>query len=136
MKIASVYDPSFRPYGRVLAGYDTAALIQAAMMAGAVLAGAEDAQVRLVEKAACEIGVAFQIQDDILDLTSTTDMLGKPVLSDEKNQKTTYVSLYGLEKARLAVRQLSAQAEEILKSLPGDHEFLEYLIDMLITREK
>ena len=82
------------------------------------------------------VGQAFQIQVDILDLTSTTDMLGKPVLSDEKNQKTTYVSLYGLEKVRLAVRQLSAQAEEILKSLPGDHEFLEYLIDMLITREK
>ena len=69
-------------------------------------------------------------------LEKIADMLGKPVLSDEKNQKTTYVSLYGLEKARLAVRQLSAQAEEILKSLPGDHEFLEYLIDMLITREK
>ena len=114
----------------------TGALLEASMMIGAVLAGASPEEVAAMERVACDVGVAFQIQDDILDLTSTTDMLGKPVLSDEKNQKTTYVSLYGLEKARLAVRQLSAQAEEILKSLPGDHEFLEYLIDMLITREK
>lgn len=114
----------------------TGALLEVSMMIGAILGGADKSQVEAVEKMASCVGQAFQIQDDILDLTSTTDMLGKPVLSDEKNQKTTYVSLYGLEKARLAVRQLSAQAEEILKSLPGDHEFLEYLIDMLITREK
>lgn len=114
----------------------TGALLEASMMIGAILGRADMSQVKAVEEMASCIGQAFQIQDDILDVTGTTEVLGKPVFSDEKNQKTTYVSLYGLEKARGAVRDLSAQAEEILKSLPGDHSFLEYLINMLITREK
>ncbi len=114
----------------------TGALLEVSMMIGAILGGARESQVKAVEKMASCVGQAFQIQDDILDVTGTTEILGKPVLSDEKNDKTTYVSLYGMEKAREAVRELSAQAEEILKSLPGDHGFLEYLIDMLITREK
>ena len=93
-------------------------------------------QVEAVEKMATCIGLAFQIQDDILDLTSTTEKLGKPTFSDEKNEKTTYVTLYGMEQAKQAVRDLSGQAEEILKSLPGNHSFLMYLINLLITREK
>ena len=114
----------------------TGALLEVSMMIGAILGGADDSQVEAVEKMASLVGQAFQIQDDILDLTGTTEVLGKPVLSDEKNEKTTYVSLYGMEKAREAVRDLSAQAKELLWSLPGDHDFLEYLMDMLITREK
>ena len=114
----------------------TGALLEVSMMIGAVLGGADEQQVEAVEKMASLVGQAFQIQDDILDLTGTTEVLGKPVLSDEKNEKTTYVSLYGMEKAREAVRDLSAQAKELLWSLPGDHDFLEYLMDMLITREK
>lgn len=114
----------------------TGALIECPMVIGAVLAGADEDQVSTVERMASCIGKAFQIQDDILDLTSTTEIIGKPVLSDEKNEKTTYVSLYGMGEAQDAVRRLSGQAKEILKSLPGNHEFLEYLIDMLITREK
>ncbi len=114
----------------------TGALLEVSMMIGAVLGGAEESQVEAVEKMASCIGSAFQIQDDILDLTGTTENLGKPVLSDEKNEKTTYVTLYGMEEAREAVRRLSAQAEEILERLPGDHDFLKALIDMLITREK
>ena len=114
----------------------TGALLEVSMMIGAILGGADDSQVEAVEKMASLVGQAFQIQDDIRDLTGTTEVLGKPVLSDEKNEKTTYVSLYGMEKAREAVRDLSAQAKELLWSLPGDHDFLEYLMDMLITREK
>lgn len=114
----------------------TGALLEAPMMIGAILGGADEEQVRAVEKMAACVGQAFQIQDDILDLTSTTEMIGKPVLSDEKNEKTTYVSLYGMEQAKRAVKELSVQAQGTLKSLPGDSQFLEYLIDMLITREK
>ncbi len=119
--------------------HKTAALIQAAMMAGAVLAGAEDAQVRLVEKAACEIGVAFQIQDDILDVTSSLETLGKPVGSDAKNQKTTYVTLRGVEAASQEQREMSDHAVKLLESLNQEgfqNEFLTELIRSLITRIK
>lgn len=114
----------------------TGALLEASMMIGAVLGGADENQVRTVEQMAASVGMAFQIQDDILDLTSSKEVLGKPVLSDEKNHKTTYVSLYGMEQARTDVKRISAQAVECLHALPGDHEFLEYLIGTLVTREK
>ena len=114
----------------------TAALIQAAMTVGAVLAGADEKAVASLEKCAGNIGVAFQIQDDILDVTGTPEQLGKPVLSDEKNQKTTYVTLEGLEKAREDVARISAEALKLLHSLPGENLFLEELIQMLVTREK
>lgn len=114
----------------------TGALLEAPMMIGAILGGAQEAQVKAVEQMASYVGQAFQIQDDILDLTSTTEVIGKPVMSDEKNEKITYVSLYGMDQAKKAVRDLSYGAGEILRGLPGNHEFLEYLIDMLITREK
>ena len=119
--------------------HKTAALIQAAMMAGAVLAGAEDALVRLVEKVACEIGVAFQIQDDILDVTSSLETLGKPVGSDAKNQKTTYVTLRGVEAASQEQREMSDHAVKLLESLNQEgfqNEFLTELIRSLITRIK
>lgn len=114
----------------------TAALIQAAMMIGAVLAGANDEAVSSVEKAAYNIGIAFQIQDDILDITSTTEVLGKPVGSDEKNHKLTYVTLHGLTESREEVRKLSEEALAILGSFENRNEFLEKLVDSLITREK
>ncbi len=114
----------------------TGALLEAPMMIGAILAGASEEQVRTVERMASCVGYAFQIQDDILDLTSTQDVLGKPVLSDEKNNKTTYVSLYGMEKARQEVEALSAEAAGLLETLPGEHEHLRQLIGMLVTRQK
>ena len=77
----------------------TSALIEASMMVGAALAGASDEKIRGMEQVASKVGLAFQIQDDILDVTSTTEELGKPVHSDEKNQKITYVTLYGIEQA-------------------------------------
>ena len=67
------------------------------MLAGAAIGGADEESLKILEKVGYNIGVAFQIKDDILDVTSTTEVLGKPVLSDEKNDKVTYVSLYGLD---------------------------------------
>ena len=116
--------------------HKTAALIQAAMMIGAVLAGATEQQVEVVEKAAYNIGVAFQIQDDILDVTSTLETLGKPVGSDEKNNKTTYVTLKGLETASHEQKEMSAHAISLLQSLELENDFLMELITSLITRIK
>lgn len=114
----------------------TAALIQAAMMIGAVLAGADEKSVAAMEKAAYNIGIAFQIQDDILDVTSTTEVLGKPVGSDEKNSKLTYVALHGLEESKKEVKNLSKEALLFLSSFENRNEFLEELVNSLITREK
>lgn len=114
----------------------TAALIEASMMAGAILAGATQTQIDTVENIANNVGIAFQIQDDILDIISTTEKLGKPVLSDEKNDKTTYVSLCGLEKAKDDVKKMSSSAVELLDTLDEKNEFLKALIIKLINREK
>ena len=95
----------------------TSALIEASMMTGAILAGADEQQVAVVEEAAGNIGLAFQIQDDILDVTSTDEELGKPVHSDEKNNKVTYVTLFGIEEASRQVELLSEKAIKLLKSL-------------------
>ena len=114
----------------------TAALIQAALMIGGILAGASDTEIRSLEKAAYDIGIAFQIQDDILDVTGNEKILGKPIGSDEKNHKLTYVSLNGLEKSKKDVKRLSGEAEEILSSFQEKNPFLISLIDSLITRQK
>lgn len=116
--------------------HKTAALIQSAMMIGVYLSGAEESFVEEMEKAGYAIGVAFQIQDDILDITSTLEELGKPVGSDEKNDKLTYVSVYGLEKAKQDVDRLSKEALKILQNGPMRNEFLEELVVSLITRRK
>ncbi len=112
----------------------TGALIQAAMMTGAVLAGAEDSEVRLLEQAAEKVGVAFQIQDDILDVTGTLEELGKPVGSDEKNKKNTYVSIYGMEAAKERVRQLTEEAGACMAQLPVENKFLKDLLLYLVRR--
>ena len=114
----------------------TGALLEASIMIGAILAGASEEQVTIVEQMASAIGLAFQIQDDILDVTSNPETLGKPVLSDEKNNKTTYVTLFGLEKAKEDVAEISDRAVDLLHELPGENPFLEALILMLVTREK
>ena len=113
----------------------TGALLEASFMIGAVLAGAGEEEVKTVEEIASLVGLAFQIQDDILDVTSSAEVLGKPVLSDEKNHKTTYVTLKGLEKAREDGKEISRRAVELLRSLGGDHAFLEELIAMLTDRK-
>lgn len=114
----------------------TSALIQASMMIGAVLAGANDEELSNIEKLASHIGIAFQIQDDILDVTSTTEKLGKPVFSDERNEKLTYVSLLGLDKAKEMVTNYSEEALNIYDELARSNPFLADLINKLINREK
>ena len=114
----------------------TGALIQASMMIGAILAGATEEQILSVSDIAKNVGIAFQIQDDILDATSSLEVLGKPVGSDEKNNKTTYVTIKGLEQAKEDVKRYSEAARETLAMLPVKSEFLSELIESLITREK
>ncbi len=114
----------------------TAALIEAAMMIGAILGGASEEDVKKVERIAEYVGVAFQIQDDILDVTSTSEVLGKPVHSDEKNEKTTYVTLMGIDEAKKEVERLSNEAITLLHQLPGKNAFLEELLLQLSHRDK
>ena len=116
--------------------YKTSALIEAAMMTGAILAGADENSVAIIEEAAGKIGLAFQIQDDILDVTSTEEELGKPVHSDEKNNKVTYVTLFGIEEASRQVKELSEDAVSLLKGLNKNNEFLYLLVEKLINRRK
>lgn len=118
----------------------TGALIEGAMMAGALLAGASGEEAGRIGRIGGRIGLAFQIQDDILDVTGTTQQLGKPVFSDEKNRKTTYVTLKGLEESGRLVEQLSREAvgelSELSAELGSRNEFLEELLLWLISREK
>ncbi len=112
----------------------TSALIEASICIGAVLGGANDEQVEELEKAACLIGLAFQIQDDILDVEGDEQVIGKPVGSDDKNNKTTYVTLYGIDKAKKYVEDMSLEANSILKKY--NNEFMLSLVEKLITRDK
>lgn len=114
----------------------TSALIESAMMIGAALAGACEADIAKIEQIARRIGIAFQIQDDILDVTSTVEVLGKPIHSDEKNEKTTYVTLLGIDKAKESVESFSIEAIQLLHSISGENPFLEILLKELIYREK
>lgn len=116
--------------------HKTAALIQSAMMTGAILAGVSNMELEILEKIGYDIGIAFQIQDDILDVTGNQETLGKPVGSDEKNNKVTYVTLKGLDQAKQAQKQISEEAIEMLASLSCRSPFLECLVQNLITREK
>lgn len=114
----------------------TGALIEASMMIGAILAGAEKEEVKKIEQIADAVGLAFQIRDDILDVTSTPEVLGKPIHSDEKNEKTTYVTIMDLERANQEVTLISEKAIEDYRKLGKTNEFLEALIIKLINREK
>ena len=114
----------------------TGALIKASMMIGAVLAGASEMNIYKIEQIAADVGLAFQIQDDILDVTSTTEELGKPVKSDERNEKTTYVTTRGLDKAIEDVTRISEEALRLLDEIEEKNPFLELLIRELIHRKK
>jgi geranylgeranyl diphosphate synthase, type II len=116
--------------------HKTAALIQSAMMVGAILAGASDADIKKIEGIGYDIGIAFQIQDDILDVTGDAAKLGKSIGSDEKNHKVTYVTLKGLAQAQADQQALSSRAIEQLASFAQRNLFLEELVKNLITRNK
>ena len=114
----------------------TSALIESSMMIGAVLAGADTGDTEKMEKIARRSGLACQIQDDILDVTSTTEVLGKPVHSDEKNEKTTYVTWKGLEESKEEVSRMTEEAVRELRTMQADGGFLEELLKSLVYREK
>lgn len=113
----------------------TSALLEASMMIGALLAGADEESLGTIESVARDIGIAFQIRDDILDATSTLEKLGKPIGSDEKNAKATYVSFEGIEKASGDVKELTDHAIKSLNTLPGEKAFLTELLTSLVDRE-
>ena len=120
----------------------TAALLQASLMCGAYLAGNDEAAA-VLEQAGYDLGIAFQLQDDILDIESTTEELGKPVGSDERNGKKTYVSYLGIETARKEQERLSKEAVELISRIETANEeqenakeFLMELIVSLCSRRK
>ena len=114
--------------------HKTGALIEASMTIGAVLAGADESTIREISDTAYNIGVAFQIQDDILDETATFEELGKPIHSDEESGKVTYVTLYGMDKAKQEVLKLSKSAIDHIMSIDSNALFLADLIKYLINR--
>lgn len=114
----------------------TAALLECSMMIGAVLADATKSEIYEVEQAARDIGLAFQIEDDILDLTGNEEELGKPINSDEKNGKTTYVTLKGIDMARQDTELLTKRAIQRLEMLRGENPFLMELLQYLVARRK
>ncbi|NLJ96158.1 MAG: polyprenyl synthetase family protein [Clostridiales bacterium] len=114
----------------------TSALIEASMMIGATLAGADENEIRVIENIARDIGLAFQIRDDILDVIASGDVFGKPTHSDIKNAKSTYLAIMDIEKAKEEVEVVTNRALSAYKSLPYKNEYLELLITKLINREK
>ena len=117
----------------------TAALIEGSLMIGAILAGADKEQVRALEQVGTDIGVAFQIQDDILDVEGDEKLLGKPLHSDEKNEKSTYVAIHGLEKSGEKVREYTERGLKRLMALAveqeEDRQFLADLLASLVDRK-
>lgn len=116
--------------------HKTACLIEAALMMGAILGGAGESDIKAIEQCGYNIGIAFQIQDDILDIIGNTEELGKKVGSDVANDKVTYVTLKGLEQSQKDVEKLSNEAAEILGKIDGDHDFLDALVMSLVNRRK
>ena len=114
----------------------TGGLIKAALMAGALIGGADNDTVGDFEKIGYNMGIAFQIKDDILDVTSTSEVLGKPILSDIKNNKQTYVSLYGLDNAQQDYETLSTSAVKMINNIGDKADFLSWYASALINREK
>ena len=113
----------------------TAALIECAMMIGATLAGASKDEVAVVEQIANKVGIAFQIEDDILDVVSTSEELGKPVGSDEKNGKNTYVLFKGIEQSKKDAERYTKEALQLFDQLGYQNTFLRELLLYLVKRK-
>ena len=116
--------------------HKTAALIEASLMIGAILAGAPEEEVKILESVGNKAGLAFQIRDDILDVTGSESELGKPIGSDVRNRKTTFVSLFGVNAGKARIEMLSARAMEDFDRLSVKHEFLRQLLEELATRRR
>lgn len=114
----------------------TAALIKASCEMGCIIGGADEEKINAATQYAHSIGIAFQIVDDILDVTSTSEQLGKPVGSDSDNEKSTYVSLLGIEKCKQLVDELTDKAISSLYVFTGDTSTLKELAISLANRNK
>ncbi|MBP7372777.1 MAG: polyprenyl synthetase family protein [Opitutaceae bacterium] len=112
----------------------TAAMIEASLVMGGLCGGATPTQAETLRTAGRHLGLAFQIVDDVLDATSDTATLGKTAGKDARADKTTYVKLHGLEKARSLAHEQTAAAVAALRSLPGDHAFLTALAETMGKR--
>ena len=112
----------------------TGAIIRSSCKAGAILAGAKDEAIKRADEFAINLGIAFQIRDDILDVEGSTDVLGKPVGSDNEQDKNTYVKLLGLDRSKVLVKEYSSNAKEILSGFGDGAKFLTELTDYLISR--
>lgn len=112
----------------------TSCLLKASAVCGCMLAGANEEYIKYAEEYADSLGLAFQIIDDILDCTADEKTLGKPIGSDEKNGKTTYVTLYGIDGARQKAKELSEKAERLLDNFEGDSTALKELTKYLLNR--
>lgn len=121
---------------RLMEEKKTANLIEAACMMGCIVAGASEEQIAAAERYAHAIGLAFQIVDDILDVTSTAEELGKPIGSDADNEKNTFMSLWGMERCREAVDELTREAIDALGAFEGDTSDLEEFAIALAKRKK
>lgn len=100
----------------------TGALIRASGVIGAILAGASEEEIKAVESFCTNLGIAFQIQDDILDVTGSEEELGKPIGSDAENEKSTYVTIFGVEKAEQMADEYTKKAIESLGIFKDNHE--------------
>ncbi len=116
-------------------GLKTAKLLQAACELGCIAAGAGPEQTKAARTFAYELGLAFQIVDDILDVEGDSKTLGKPVGSDAENDKRTYVALFGLERAKTEAEAYAKHALQCL-AVFGEHDFLTALTEMLLKRRK
>ena len=121
---------------RLMEEKKTANLIEAACMMGCVVAGAEEEKINAAERYAHAIGLAFQIVDDILDVTSTAEELGKPIGSDVDNEKNTFMSLLGIERCRESVAWLTEEAIDALNVFDGDTKDLADFAIALANRKK
>lgn len=113
----------------------TAAMIIGCMRAGAIIGGATEEQLESITKYGRNIGLSFQIVDDILDITGDETKLGKPIGSDVENHKSTYPSLLGLEKSREIARQLIEEGKSSIDGLSSEIDFLNQLGDYIVSRD-
>ena len=116
--------------------YKTGCLLQLSLLCGAINGGAEAEDLELFDKLGAAVGDVFQIKDDILDATSSTEVLGKPVGSDERNEKSSIVRFLGISGAEDLMNQRKEDALNLIKDLPGNRDFFEKFLDFLVTREK
>ena len=113
----------------------TAALIQAPLVMGAIFAGANREKIARMEQVGYLVGIAYQIQDDILDCIGNEETLGKKTGSDAKNAKTTYVTLKGLKEAKDDQIRMSREAEGLISSMADGPSYLKEIVENLIQRE-